>query len=730
MLASDLLVQVRDVDLVRQGVILPRDLRLKATVRWNDVGEWELTLDRAHPMVEHLSAPGSGILIDARGERVLSGPTVKPGRLTNKDNPDGTFTFTGLTDNVLLRDALAFPQPSNPDPSTQTVTNDVRSGVAETVMRAFVNANIGPGAPSARRGILAQQLTLATNELRGPNVVKSPRFQNLLELEQELALFAGLGFQVIQRDDALVFEVLTLTDRSGLVVLNIDAGTLTSEAAEVSPPDLTRAIIAGQGEGTDRVILQRTNTDAEDAEDTWGRVIEEWIDARGTSETDELEQNADGRIIEAGFTSTAIKVVPSDDQTMLYLTDWREGETIGVVVNGAKRTAIVTAAAIIAGPDRVAVGMSIGDTSGMTEKGSTVAKVQDTARKVAKLEQAVGEIAAAITWGTLPGVPAALTTDGGADKVVFWDDSANALGQAALAAPLAMTGTSFGVAAATDTAAGVSELATPAEAVTGTDATRTVTPAALAAALAALVPPGNIDMTAARTAPAGWLLCDGSAVSRTTYAALFAALVTSLGTATVTIASPGVFTKSSHGLSVGDKVYLTTTGALPTGLAANTLYYVVSVPTSSTFTLSATAGGSAINTSGSQSGVHTLFLCPWGLGNGSTTFNVPNLKGVTPVGRDTAQAEFAGQGQAGGAKTHTLDATQLPQHQHQVNLENAVNAVQESSSSANAGWSFNVGGTSGGLRRFIADNLINQASAGGAHNNLQPYVALNFIIKI
>ena len=46
----------------------------------------------------------------------------------------------------------------------------------------------------------------------------------------------------------------------------------------------------------------------------------------------------------------------------------------------------------------------------------------------------------------------------------------------------------------------------------------------------------------------------------------------SVGTFTVTLASPGVFTLTGHGLNTGDDIYLTTTSALPTGLTANTIY--------------------------------------------------------------------------------------------------------------------------------------------------------------
>lgn len=80
-----------------------------------------------------------------------------------------------------------------------------------------------------------------------------------------------------------------------------------------------------------------------------------------------------------------------------------------------------------------------------------------------------------------------------------------------------------------------------------------------------------------------------------------------IGTVTITIATPGVLTFATHGLTVNDRIQLTTTGALPTGLSASTTYYVISAGlTANTFQVSATQGGTAINTTGSQSGVHTL----------------------------------------------------------------------------------------------------------------------------
>lgn len=196
-------------------------------------------------------------------------------------------------------------------------------------------------------------------------------------------------------------------------------------------------------------------------------------------------------------------------------------------------------------------------------------------------------------------------------------------------------------------------------------------------------PAGAVLSFAGAAAPAGYLLCDGAAVSRTTYAALYEAL----------------------------------------------------------------GGG----------------WSPYGQGDGTTTFNVPNLKGRMPVGRDAAQSEFSAVGQTGGAKTHALSASEMPSHNHSFSATtssnshshgtgnsvynnfmitdragifspraaassdgsasvpayggNGVQTVTSRGTTANDSHSHSVSGTTG------------SAGSGGAHNNLQPYVALNFIIK-
>ena len=76
------------------------------------------------------------------------------------------------------------------------------------------------------------------------------------------------------------------------------------------------------------------------------------------------------------------------------------------------------------------------------------------------------------------------------------------------------------------------------------------------------------------------------------------------GTVTITIASPAVIT-SSVNLPNGSSIQLGTTGALPSGLSTNTTYYVINV-SGTTFNLSLTQGGAAINTTGTQSGTQSI----------------------------------------------------------------------------------------------------------------------------
>lgn len=151
----------------------------------------------------------------------------------------------------------------------------------------------------------------------------------------------------------------------------------------------------------------------------------------------------------------------------------------------------------------------------------------------------------------------------------------------------------------------------------------------------------------------------------------------------------------------------------------------------------------------------------YGAGDGTTTFNLPNLKGRVAVGRDSAQAEFDVLGKTGGAKTHTLTTAEMPSHTHTQNSHNHTQDSHNHSQNAHnhvTGTWFGIGGNTPtavvnpGSTGFllttaqqivaatatnnsttatnIATTATNQNTGGdGAHNNLQPYQVFNYIIK-
>jgi hypothetical protein len=131
-------------------------------------------------------------------------------------------------------------------------------------------------------------------------------------------------------------------------------------------------------------------------------------------------------------------------------------------------------------------------------------------------------------------------------------------------------------------------------------------------------PPGNMTLvTTAQTADAtvsnGRVLIEyDNTATPTLNTDITAEVSCKTNTATVTIsnASPAVVSHTAHGLSAGDPVVFTTTGALPTGITAGTTYFVLS-PLTNSYNVSATPGSAAINTSSAGSGMHTATYDIW-----------------------------------------------------------------------------------------------------------------------
>jgi len=407
-LATDLTVEVRDVSLVRVGQIATKVLDLRATLVKDAPGEWVLRLPVEHPMVPFLRAPGAGIIVThvTAGPR-FSGPVRTPTIQANTDDPRGTVTFTGVTDDVILWNRLAYPTPITADVAAQNVAYDVRTGQAETVMHAYVAANIGTTAPAARK---VTAFTQATDLARGGSVTKSARWDVLGILLTEIGAVAGLGFRVVQVGAALQFQVTGNSDKSPSVRLDLLNGTLASTKTDATGATLTRAIVAGQGEGALRKFVERTSATAiaaEVAAGPWGR-IETFLDQRNTNDDTELAQAGDKAIAEHAA-ATSVVAVPSDDQTMRWPQDWDQGDTVGVVVEGQETKATVSSVTILVNREGARVGAAIGPVQAYDPLAGVSADLDATTERVSSLERnsevdtrkgrLVGEI---IFWGGLP----------------------------------------------------------------------------------------------------------------------------------------------------------------------------------------------------------------------------------------------------------------------------------------------------------------------------------------
>ncbi len=109
----------------------------------------------------------------------------------------------------------------------------------------------------------------------------------------------------------------------------------------------------------------------------------------------------------------------------------------------------------------------------------------------------------------------------------------------------------------------------------------------------------------------------------------------------------------------------------------------------------------------------------YGTGNGSTTFNLPNLKGKVAVGLDVNDTEFNTLGKTGGEKKHQLTINELPEHQM---------------SFKDGGKLLVASGNTYGVPDYVIKNgqtlYSNPIGGNQSHNNLQPYIVCQYIMKV
>lgn len=170
---------------------------------------------------------------------------------------------------------------------------------------------------------------------------------------------------------------------------------------------------------------------------------------------------------------------------------------------------------------------------------------------------------------------------------------------------------------------------------------------------------------------------------------------------TAAISSPGVVTWNAHGLGAGTPLHFTTTGALPSGIVAGTIYYVSSAGlTSNSFRIAdtaahAAAGTNSINTTGTQSGVQTAIAAGFGsrvlagpgyvAGSGFTSGTAVFLWAATNTTSGVSSASGNGPQSCPnpwltnpGSPTTVTDGTVTWQCMVQINSNDANNTFEDS----------------------------------------------------
>jgi hypothetical protein len=388
MRVEDLIIEVRDPSLNRIGQFRPGDL-VGATfvLRFNNIGAWEMRLPYGHRLGEFLRLPGYGLIVTGPNDDVImSGPTVSAKLEQTSEDIEGEWLITGADDSVLLNELLAYPNPTTDDVTNLGQAFDARLGPAESVIKDYVDANIGPSGVPARQ---VANLVIEPDLERGVIVQGNARFEPLQELLYGLAQTGGIGYRIVQEAQQLVFKVYEPTNLAAKVRLDLENQKLSRTEYSYANAKATRAIVGGQGEAQWRRFVEVSNEDSLAAEAEWGRRIEVFKDGRNSRVPAFLIQDGLELLVDKGKTIQEFSVTPSDSINMVYGVDWNLGDTVTVVTKDLEGSAVVTEIGISIGADGVRIGATVGTPVGVTYEAKILAKTQQIDERVSNLERSV-----------------------------------------------------------------------------------------------------------------------------------------------------------------------------------------------------------------------------------------------------------------------------------------------------------------------------------------------------
>jgi microcystin-dependent protein len=121
----------------------------------------------------------------------------------------------------------------------------------------------------------------------------------------------------------------------------------------------------------------------------------------------------------------------------------------------------------------------------------------------------------------------------------------------------------------------------------------------------------------------------------------------------------------------------------------------------------------------------SLFGTMYG-GDGRVNFALPNLQGRVPIHQGNGQV----QGQAGGEQTHTLTKTEMPQHLHFVVADTDPGTATPSGTSRLAASSSQALYAPPNNLTAMDPGVIGNAGGSQPHQNMQPYLCINFIVAL
>lgn len=366
--------------------------QVEARVMFNQVGAFTVDL-QATPRHRQAFVPGRAVEIVRDSATFLAG-VVEDIVVERDSEVDGTgpgrLSVTGADFLKIVESELAYPDPTQPTSAQTSWFTDDRSGALETVIKAYVSANVGVGRPSWRNDTAGQWLvTVPTSLGRGPAVSYKARMDPLLELIRKLTVAdtPEMGVRVTPDSGALVFDVYEPADKTGTCRFSWSRGNLRRIQWGRSAPTVTHVVVAGSGTGVARNLRERKNT-ASAAE--WRVVTRTFVDERGTAVASELDQAADTELAR-GRRSAALAAEIVETGQVRYGDAFGLGDRVRVEVDdGVSYVDVVTSVALAADTDSGEEAVTI--TVGAETEPDDLAlyqRVRDIDRRTGLLERSV-----------------------------------------------------------------------------------------------------------------------------------------------------------------------------------------------------------------------------------------------------------------------------------------------------------------------------------------------------